>query len=115
MADAGNFAVLNETRLLANADQRSNIVEQIDKQEGEENFQKAKAQRCTKIKLKKRGTGMRKGKNPRGPVADAAGDSYSSCGKDPKKNGCVDLAGHQNDSHSQTEAGDLHSRIVETA
>ena len=110
-----NFAILDETALLANADERGNIVEEIDKQKREKYLQETQMQRSSKIQLKKGRGGVRHRKKCGRPAGNSAQHPEHGRSNDADQNRAMDFPRHQNQRQSKPEARGLHFFVREAA
>ena len=98
------FAVAQETAFFADADQSSDVVEEIDKEKDEDEFTKADACGGAEVQLEERAGGMRQGEKMRGPLTEAERNSRESDDHDAEENGAGDAARHQ-DGHENKSGG----------
>ena len=115
LPDARNLSIFDESALLADSHQRAHVVEKIDEQKSEQDFQKSKMDGAAKIELQKSRRRMRHGQNRRGPIRDAAQHSQQRGPDYTDQYPAVDLARHQDERQRQPEASCLHFAVGETS
>src|SRR6267143_2590341 len=110
-AGAGEFAVTEEAAFFADADQRTDIVEKIDKEEHKDEFARAKFCGRVQVQLEKRAGRMRQREKMRGPVTESERNAGEGDDDDPQENGASDAPGHQDGDENESRGREQNLRI----
>ncbi len=97
--------------MFADADERADVVEKIHKKENEDEFTEAEFRSGMKIQFQKCSGRMRQGKQLRGPVREAEGDSRGGDDKNAEKNCAGDFTRHENCGEKKSRDGEEHAGI----
>ncbi len=98
----------DEPALLAYPYQCSDVVEQIDEQEDEDDFEQTEVQGSAEIELEERCAGMRHGYPGCGPGGNPRKNAEEGCAGNTEQDRAIDLARHQNESEHNAETGGDH-------